>query len=229
MEKRKFFKVLYFLLAITLTAVIFIWDITTTGYFDDRNVLLIPFKSGSTKFLLEAFFINLPLMIVVGVTAIIFKREFPEKTDMVMPNRYHFTLVLTVIYTFLLPLFCELTEHPRSGALSWFYFLFFIAFLEEFYFLILIPYILTNKAGINSKVEIFISAILYALFSSLIVFTFYPDSSASILFSLLTSLIGFFFYFFMRGCRKWTGALWLPTIAHALFSSLGFLITSLFL
>ncbi len=166
-----------------------------------------------------AFFFNLiiaiPMIIVLIGTIIRYKRDFDDKMMYIKTDRYLLTLILTMVYAIMLPLSTRVDVNPRRGAFAWFYYLVFISFLEEFLYRGLVP-TLMERASFPSWIKAIIPALAYGLYQSALPFAQY-GISLSVLKSIAPDIIwSTIFHFALMAMKKWTGAMWLPIIVHAI-------------
>lgn len=164
-----------------------------------------------------------PMLIVLFGSIIHYKRDFDDKLMYIKTERYVLTLILTTIYTLFLPLSTRLSASPKHGALAWFYFLFFIAFLEEFLYRGMIPTLL-DRSSFPLWIKILLPALAYGLYQSAMPFAKYGVNIDTLLKVLPDVLWSTLFHFALMAMKKWSGAMWLPVIVHAITDLLYYLI-----
>ena len=138
----------------------YFWTYVISFYFKKTGTLA---KITSPLGFIPAFISNLivaiPMIVVFVGTVIRYKRDFDDKMMYIKTDRYLLTLILTVIYSLMLPLATRLDATPKRGAFAWIYYLVFISFLEEFLYRSLVP-TLMDRSSFPSWVKALIPAII---------------------------------------------------------------------
>ena len=206
----------YAILGIFYSLVQYFWTYFVSVYLRNRGTLSsITSPLGFIPVFLFNLLIALPMIVVLIGTIIRYKRDFDDKLNYIKTDRYLFTLILTTVYALMLPLSTRLASSPRTGAFAWFYYLFFIAFLEEFLFRGLVPNLM-ERSSFPLFINVVVPAILYAAYQSALPFAQHGVSFAT-LYGILPDIIwSLAFHFALMAMKKWTGAMWLPIIVHAM-------------
>lgn len=207
---------LYALLGILYTGLQYCWTYFFSTYLKKIGTLS---KITSPLGFIPAFFFNLiiafPMIIVLIGTIVRYKREFDDKMMYIKTDRYLLTLILTMIYALMLPLATRVDIAPRRGAFAWIYYLVFVSFLEEFLYRGLVPNLM-ERSSFPYWVKILLPAIIYGLYQSALPLAQYgatPSVMKAIIPDILWSTV---FHFALISMKKWTGAMWLPIIVHAI-------------
>lgn len=209
---------LFIILGIFISLFHSVWLYLCYKYMKVNNTILYPFHSSGLRFLKQSIVAFSPALIILFVTILCFRKNFYTKTDMVKPNRYHFTLFLTTLYTFLLPVVVLLSPNKRGGVATWVFYLFFLSYLQIFLFLSLVPFLLEKRGGLNEWSGKLIIGFLYSLSAVAYPLSVYDSETKIIIYSTIIGIISFFLYYFLRQEKKWSGALWLSTITYALLA-----------
>ena len=209
-------KNIYALLGILYAGVQYLWTYFLSSYF--KRIGTLPRITSPIGFI-PAFFFNLviaiPMIIVFIGTVIRYRREFDDKMMYIKTDRYLLTLILTMIYALMLPLSTRLDLNPRRGAFAWIYYLVFISFFEEFLYRGLVP-TLMDRSSFPSWIRAVIPALVYGIYQSALPLAQYGLSLGTLT-SILPDIIwSTIFHFALMGMKKWTGAMWLPIIVHAI-------------
>ena len=207
---------IYALLGIMYACLQYFWTYVISFYFKKTGTLA---KITSPLGFIPAFISNLivaiPMIVVFVGTVIRYKRDFDDKMMYIKTDRYLLTLILTVIYSLMLPLATRLDATPKRGAFAWIYYLVFISFLEEFLYRSLVP-TLMDRSSFPSWVKALIPAIIYGLYQSALPFAQFGISLETMKLILADILWSTLFHFVLIAMKKWTGAMWLPIIVHAI-------------
>ena len=110
---------------------------------------------------------------MIRENGVVLEKIFKEATDEfkasdgrvvpAQPDRYILTLTITTIYAFLMPLSAEVIKPAARGAYTWFYYIFFIAFFEEFLYRGLLPSFLERSYFPRTVISI-VPALMYGLY-----------------------------------------------------------------
>ncbi len=216
MESQKKKDNIYALLGILYAGLQYFWTYFLSAYLKKIGTL-----SRITSHLgyLPAFIFNLiialPMMIVFIGTVIRYKRDFDDKMMYIKTDRYILTLILTMILALMLPMATRLDVTPKRGAFAWVYYLIFIAFFEEFLYRGLVP-TLMDRSSFSAIIKAIIPAIIYGIYQSALPFAQYGVSLDTLRLIIPDVLWSTVFHFALMGMKKWTGAMWLPIIVHAI-------------
>lgn len=207
---------LYALLGILYAFFQYIWTYFFSTYLKVKGTLS---QITSPYGFLPVFVFNLilaiPMIIVFIGTLIRYRRDFDDKMMYIKTERYTLTLILSTIYALMLPLATRLSSTPRTGAMAWIYYLVFISFFEEFLYRGLVP-TLMERSNFPSWVKGLIPALVYGIYQSALPFAqngFNLDTVIKVLPNVVFSTL---FHFALMIMKNWSGAMWLPIVAHAI-------------
>lgn len=202
-------------LAILYALIQYAWAIVITMYFKHTGKLeYVTTPDGYIPLFFSNFLLAIPMGFVFVGSIARYRRNFEEKLDYVKTDRYALTLFLTTLYTVMLPLGAKLTTPATRGAYAWFYYLFFIAFFEEFLYRGLIPQLMEEsnfpKVLVNT-----IPALLYGLYQTALPLARSSFNPSSPMESLPNIIISVASHYLLLAAKKWSGAMWLPIMLHA--------------
>ena len=161
------------------------------------------------------FIIALPMIIVFIGSIARYRRDFDDKLWYIKTDRYLLTMILTTIYALMYPMATRVAETPRSGAMAWIYYLVFIAFLEEFLYRGLVP-TLVDRSNLPRLLKLIIPALVYGISQSALPFAKYGINRSTLLLAMPDIVWSTIFHFALLSMKKWSGAMWLPIIVHAI-------------
>ena len=161
------------------------------------------------------FIIALPMIIVFIGSIARYRRDFDDKLWYIKTDRYLLTMILTTIYALMYPMATRVAETPRSGAMAWIYYLVFIAFLEEFLYRGLVP-TLVDRSNLPRLLKLIIPALVYGIYQSALPFAKYGINRSTLLLAMPDIVWSTIFHFALLSMKKWSGAMWLPIIVHAI-------------
>ncbi len=207
---------IYGVLATAYALIQYLWAVVITVYYRRRGMLeYVTSPDGYIPLFLANLTLALPMLIVFLGAFARYRRRFGSEMDYVKTDRYTLTLILTTVYTFMLPLSVVLSPVPAKGVYSWFYYLFFIAFFEEFLYRGLVPNLL-EKSNFPKWLKFTLPALLYGLYQTALPLgrsglslSVFISALPDIIFSLLMHNI-------LYRAKRWSGAMWLPIIIHAI-------------
>ncbi|MGN1163875.1 MAG: type II CAAX prenyl endopeptidase Rce1 family protein [Candidatus Ornithospirochaeta sp.] len=207
----------YAILGICYTFMQYFWTFFVSIYLRNRGTLSeITSPLGFIPVFLFNLLIAIPMIAVLIGTIIRYKRDFDDKLNYIKTDRYLITLILTTLYALMLPLSTRVAKTPRTGAFAWFYYLFFIAFLEEFLYRGLVPNLM-ERSSFPKALKALVPALLYGIYQSALPFAQHGISLDTLIGILPDMVWSVVFHFVLMAMKKWTGAMWLPIIVHAIF------------
>lgn len=216
--------VLYGFLAVLYAVIQYGWAVAVTVYYRENGMLeYVSTPDGYLPLFFSNFLLALPMAFVFIGSKIRYRRNFEEELDYVKTDRYVFTLLLTTVYTFMLPLGIVLSSSPTRGAYAWFYYIFFISFFEEFLYRGLIPTFMERSSFPKWLIYI-LPSLLYALYQTALPFG-RSGFSVEVLITVLPNIIlSIALHYLLYAAKKWSGAMWLPIVLHALIEFFLYLI-----
>lgn len=207
---------IYGVLAIAYALIQYLWAVVITVYFRRQGVLeYVTTPEGYIPLFLVNLLLSLPMLFVFLGACIRYRRHFGSEMDYIKTDRYVLTLILTTLYTFMLPFSVVLSKVPTKGAYAWFYYIFFIAFFEEFLYRGLVPHFI-ERSNFPSILRSTLPALLYGLYQTAL-----PLGRSGLDWGVLLSLlpdiiISVALHYLLYGAKKWSGAMWLPIVIHAI-------------
>lgn len=215
MEEREKKRNINGLLAILYAVIQYVWAIAITNFFRHAGKLdSVSSPDGYIPLFFSNFLLAIPMGLVFLGSVIRYNRKFEEKLDYVKTDRYALTLFLTTLYTIMLPLGAKLTSPATKGAYAWFYYLFFIAFFEEFLYRGLIPQLMETSAFPSFLVKT-LPALLYGFYQTALPLARSSFNALSIIESIPDIILSIALHYLLLASKKWSGAMWLPIILHA--------------
>lgn len=207
------------ILALGSALVQYVWAVIVTIYFKRKGMLeYVSSPDGYLPLFFSNLILSLPMLFVFVLTLIKYKQNFEEKMDYVKTDRYLLTLILTTVYTLMLPYASTTITPATHGAYAWFYYLFFIAFFEEFLYRSLIPNYMERSTF--PKVLVYtLPALLYGLYQTALPFSRSGFSPKALLESLPDVVFSIALHYLLYALKKWSGAMWLPIIVHAILEN----------
>ncbi len=215
---------IYGVLAIAYALIQYLWAVIVTVYFKRVGILeYVSSPDGYLPLFFSNFILALPMGFVFLGSKLRYRRHFGEELDYVKTDRYTFTLLLTTLYTFMLPLSVVLLTPHTRGAYAWFYYLFFISFFEEFLYRGLVPTFM-ERSNFPKVLEYTLPAILFGLYQTALPFGRSGLSLSVFLDTLPNILISIALHYLLYAAKRWSGAMWLPIILHAIIEDAIYLI-----
>lgn len=206
----------YGILAVAYVLIQYFWTVIITVYFKKSGMLeYVSSPSGFLPHFFSNLILSLPMGFVFIGSKLRYRQRFGEELDYVKTDRYAFTLLLTTLYTLMLPFSVVMVTPPTMGAYSWFYYLFFIAFFEEFLFRGLVPSFM-ERSGFPGFLVNTVPALLYGLYQTALPFA-RSGISTSVFVSVIPNIVlSVALHYLLLAAKKWSGAMWLPIILHAI-------------
>ncbi len=215
---------LYGVLAAAYALIQYLWAVAVTVAF--RRIGILEYVTSPEGYI-PLFFANLilalPMALVFLGSKLRYRRNFGEKMDYVKTDRYALTLILTTLYTLMLPLSAVSVNPATTGAYAWFYHLFFIAFFEEFLYRGLVVQFMEQSTFPRWLVYI-LPALLYGIYQTALPFGRSGLSSDALISALPDIIFSILFHYLLLAAKKWSGAMWLPVIIHAIADEASYLI-----
>ena len=207
---------IYGVLAIAYALIQYLWAVVITVYYRRSGMLeYVTSPDGYIPLFFANLTLSVPMLLVFLGAFARYRRHFGTEMDYVKTDRYALTLILTTIYTFMLPLSVVLSEVPTKGAYAWFYYIFFIAFFEEFLYRGLVPNLM-ERSNFPKWLKFTLPALLYGLYQTALPLgrsglniSVFISALPDIIFSLVMHNV-------LLSAKKWSGAMWLPIIIHAI-------------
>lgn len=215
---------IYGVLAIAYALIQYLWAVIVTVYFKRTGILeYVSSPAGYLPLFFSNFLLALPMGFVFIGSKLRYRRNFGEELDYVKTDRYTFTLLLTTLYTFMLPLSVVIQTPHTRGAYAWFYYLFFISFFEEFLYRGLIPTFM-ERSNFPKALVYTVPAILFGLYQTALPFGRNGVSMTVFLSTLPNIIISIALHYLLYAAKRWSGAMWLPIILHAIIEDAIYLI-----
>lgn len=204
------------ILAIVAALIQYLWAVLVTVYFKRKGILeYVSSPDGYLPLFFSNLILALPMVFVFIITIVKYRRNFEDEMDYVKTDRYLLTLILTTIYSFMLPFAAVNVTPATHGAYAWFYYLFLISFFEEFLYRSLIPNYMERSTF--PKVLVYtLPALLYGLYQTALPLSRSGFSLSSLMESLPDVLFSIALHYLLLALKKWSGAMWLPIITHAI-------------
>ncbi len=191
------------------------WALVVTMYFKHTGKLeYVSSPDGYIPLFFSNFILAIPMGFVFLGSIMRYRQNFEEKLDYVKTDRYTLTLILTTLYVVMLPLAAKLKTPATRGAYAWFYYLFFIAFFEEFFYRSLIPQLVESSKFPSILVKT-IPALLYGLYQTALPLARSGFNTLSLVESIPDILFSIALHYLLIESKKWSGAMWLPIMLHA--------------
>ncbi len=206
---------IYGVLAIAYALIQYLWAVVVTIYFRRHGVLeYVTSPEGYIPLFLVNLLLALPMLLVFIGASVRYRRRFGSEMDYVKTDRYMLTLILTTLYTFMLPLSVVFSSTPTKGAYAWFYYLFFISFFEEFLYRGLVPHFI-ERSNFPTYFKYTIPALLYGLYQTAV-----PLGRSGLDWNVFLSsmphvTLAIAAHYLLYAAKKWSGAMWLPIVIHA--------------
>lgn len=208
---------IYAYLAIAYALLQYIWSLVVTYSFRQEGIIeYVVSPLGYLPLFFTNLILSLPMLLIFLGSLLKYRSAFGKKLDYIKPDRYILTLTITTIYAFLMPLSAEVIKPAPRGAYTWFYYLFFIAFFEEFLYRGLLPSFL-ERSYFPRAIIVVVPALMYGLYQTALPFARYGFSMNVLLSCLPNVIISILLHYLLYAAKKWSGAMWLPIILHATF------------
>ncbi len=208
--------VLYGFLAVIYAVIQYGWTATVTVYYREKGVLeFVSTTDGYLPLFFSNLLLSLPMAFVFIGSKMRYRRNFGEELEYVKTDRYVFTLLLTTIYTFMLPLGVVVSSSPTKGAYAWFYYIFFISFFEEFLYRGLIPTYM-ERSNLPKVLIYILPSLFYALYQTALPFGRSGFSVEVLITTVPNIVLSIALHYLLYAAKKWSGAMWLPIILHAI-------------
>ena len=215
---------LYGVLAVAYALIQYLWAVAVTVAFRRIGILeYVTSPEGYIPLFLANLILALPMALVFLGSTLRYRKSFGEKMDYVKTDRYTLTLILTTVYTFMLPLSAVLVTPATTGAYAWFYYLFFIAFFEEFLYRGLVVQFL-EQSNFPRLLVYILPALLYGIYQTALPFGRSGLSFSVLLNALPDIVFSILVHYLLLAAKKWSGAMWLPIIIHAIVEEGSYLI-----
>ncbi len=207
---------IYGVLAVAYALIQYLWAVVVTIYYRRQGILeYVTSPEGYIPLFLVNLLLSLPMLLVFIGASVRYRRRFGSEMDYVKTDRYLLTLILTTLYTFMLPLSVVLSATPTKGAYAWFYYLFFVAFFEEFLYRGLVPH-LVERSSFPPCLKYTVPALLYGLYQTAIPLGRSGLDWSVFLSSLPHIVMSVAVHYLLYAAKKWSGAMWLPILIHAI-------------
>lgn len=155
---------IYAYLAIAYALLQYIWALVVTYSFGQEGIIeYVVSPLGYLPLFFTNLILSLPMLLIFLGSLLKYRSAFGQKLDYIKPDRYILTLTITTIYAFLMPLSAEVIKPAPRGAYTWFYYIFFIAFFEEFLYRGLLPSFLERSYFPRTVISI-VPALMYGLY-----------------------------------------------------------------
>ncbi len=208
--------VLYGFLAVLYAVIQYGWAVAVTVYYREKGMLeYVSAPDGYLPLFFSNLLLSLPMAFVFIGSKIRYRRNFGEELEYVKTDRYVFTLLLTTIYTFMLPLGVVVSSSPTRGAYAWFYYIFFISFFEEFLYRGLIPTYM-ERSNLPKALIYILPSLFYALYQTALPFGRSGFSVDVLITTIPNIVLSIVLHYLLYAAKKWTGAMWLPIVLHAI-------------